>query len=87
MAISPKITREDKPPAVTKPRKTLSERLGSVVISRGAGGTKVVNLLTQTFLLPSNTRVVKQKPHDRQSARNNVLEVLSRWQSQFPYSM
>ncbi len=78
MAISPKITKEDKPPAVTKPRKTLSERLGSVVISRGAGGTRVVNLLTQTFLLPSSTRDVKQKLRDLQNARSNVQAVLGR---------
>ena len=76
MAINPKITKEDKPPAVTNPRKTLSERLGSVVISRGAGGTSVVNLLTQTFLLPSNTRDVKQKLRDLQNARSNGQEVL-----------
>jgi hypothetical protein len=78
MAINPKITKDDKPPAVTKPRKTLSERLGSVVISRGAGGTRVVNLLTQTFLLPSSTRDVKQKLRDLQNARSNGQEVLGR---------
>ena len=70
--------REDKPPAVTRPRKTLSEVLGSVVISRGVGGTSVVNLLTQTFLLPSNTRDVKQKLRDQQNARSIDLEVLDR---------
>ena len=78
MAMSPKITNEDRPPAVTNPRKTLSEGLGSVVISRGAGGTRVVNLLTQTFLLPSNTRDVKQIQRDLHIARNSDQEVLGR---------
>ena len=76
MAIRPRITSEDNPPAVTSPLNTLSERLGSVVISRGDGGTRVVNLLTQTFLLPSNTRDVKQKLRDLQNARSNGQEVL-----------
>ncbi len=67
----PKINSEDNPPAVTKPRKTLSEPLGSVVISRGVGGASVVNLLTQTFLLPSNTHVATLKLHDRRSVRNS----------------
>jgi len=73
----PRIKSEDKPPAVTKPRKTLSERLGSVVISRGAGGANMVNFLTQTFLLPSNTHVAILKPHDRRSARNSGQEELN----------
>ena len=75
--MSPKITKEDKPPAVTNPRKTLSEVLGSVVMSRGAGGTRVVNLLTQTFLLPSNTHDVTLKPHGLHNARSNDQEELS----------
>ena len=37
MVIKPKIASEAKPPLVTIPRKTLSERRGSVEISLGAG--------------------------------------------------
>jgi hypothetical protein len=35
--MSPRIKSEDNPPAVTTPRKILSEIRGLVVISRGAG--------------------------------------------------
>ena len=70
----PRITNADKPPAVTSPRKTLSDRRGSVVISRGVGGAKIVNLLTQTFLLPSSRRDEIQKPRGLRNARNNDQE-------------
>jgi hypothetical protein len=36
-AINPRITSEDKPPAVTIPRKILSEVLGVVVMTLGGG--------------------------------------------------
>lgn len=67
------MTSEDRPPAVTRPRKTLSEVLGSVVISRGDGGTNVFNLLTQTFQLLDNKLGELPKPHDLHIARNNDL--------------
>ena len=75
------MTREESPPAVTTPRKTLSEKRGSVVISLGLGITELARpsvivtgwillvggLLGVEFELTESERGVKYPAHIRLS--------------------
>lgn len=75
----PRMRSDDKPPPVTTPRNTLSERRGSVRISRGEGITNSwVDIIKQnTFRLPRNRRDEQLRLHGLHNARSNGQEELN----------